>query len=280
MRWPISYMTWRKAEVPILLRLFWEVDIPSQVFWWGNRDANSFKTLWQDVVVYLRDEKKVRNAIYVFSPAGSNPNVNPADVDYVPDAKWFDVLGLTAYSDRFADTTKDRTQRITRSYLAMTNRFPNKPFGFTEAGPHSPTAVYDWNDFRVGLTKHFSRLTFFVAHNNGWSLSESAEGITIDGHKPNRGVKDLFSDRRVVSLPPRKSAIDLAASKVSDVAELVAAVAKANVGETIEIAAGTYQLDAPLELENRGDTQRCWNGSDSDHAHRKMETIHSCSSQR
>ena len=190
--------------VPVMMRLFWEMDIPAGVFWWGGTDTANFKDLWIDVVNYLRTNKSVHSVAYVFCPAGSN-NTTHNERNYYPGSNYVDLLAMTAYSDDFTDLNDTSTSRILTTYSRLLSEDPSKPFGFGEVGPKTPTSVFDWRNFASGLHSNFQRTTFFVAHNHGWSLSNNQASITAteDGvlHKPNSYIGGILNDSWVENRP-------------------------------------------------------------------------------
>jgi beta-mannanase len=74
-------------------------------------------------------------------------------------------LIVDAYTD-FIDTNH------IKGYAEMARI--NKPFGFTEYGPHAPSdppGNYDYTRFLDGIRKNFPRTVFFMSWNAKWSLA-------------------------------------------------------------------------------------------------------------
>ena len=66
----------------------------------------------------------------------------------------------------------------------------NKPFGFSEYGPHgssNPPGDYDYRRFLEGVKKNFPKTCYFMCWNARWSLAT------------NQNVKEMLSDPAVVN---------------------------------------------------------------------------------
>ena len=72
----------------------------------------------------------------------------------------------------------------------------DKPFGFTEFGPHAPAnppGDYDYRRLLDGIDRHFPRTVFFLSWDDNWSPLR------------NRFAKEFFGDPRLLNraaLPP------------------------------------------------------------------------------
>jgi hypothetical protein len=81
--------------IPVILRLFHELN--GDWFWWGgkNSTSNELKQLWQFTVSYLRDEKKVHNLLYAYN---TDRFASPeAYLEKYPGDEWVDVMGFDIY---------------------------------------------------------------------------------------------------------------------------------------------------------------------------------------
>lgn len=81
--------------IPVILRLFHELN--GNWFWWGgaNTTSNEFKQLWQFTVSYLRDEKNVHNVLYAF-----NTDIFKSENEFLqkyPGNEWVDIVGFDIY---------------------------------------------------------------------------------------------------------------------------------------------------------------------------------------
>lgn len=83
--------------IPVIFRTFVEND--GTWFWWGRDTCTEaqFVSLWQDMVVYLRDTKGVHNILYCYNPEV----INTYDYDGLlyPGDNYVDICGVDRYSD-------------------------------------------------------------------------------------------------------------------------------------------------------------------------------------
>jgi mannan endo-1,4-beta-mannosidase len=73
-------------------------------FWWGKGlcTEEDFVALWRFTVEYLRDEKKVHNLLYAYSPDRSRIDIEHFNRDYLyayPGDEYVDIIGLDNYWD-------------------------------------------------------------------------------------------------------------------------------------------------------------------------------------
>lgn len=86
--------------IPVLFRPFHEQN--GSWFWWGaaTTTKSEYVELYRYTVEYLRDVKKVRNFLYVFSPNGPfNGNENEYLATY-PGDEFVDILGMDQYDNK------------------------------------------------------------------------------------------------------------------------------------------------------------------------------------
>ncbi|GAA5029931.1 mannan endo-1,4-beta-mannosidase [Marivirga lumbricoides] len=83
---------------PVIFRPFHEFD--KDFFWWGNiySTPEEFKEVWRFTVEYLRDELKVHNFLYAFSPDNSYLS-KEAYLSRYPGDEYVDVVGMDNYGD-------------------------------------------------------------------------------------------------------------------------------------------------------------------------------------
>lgn len=125
-------------KVPIIFRPWHEHT--GGWFWWGSKASTpeEFCDLWRFTVEYLRDEKRVDNFIYAFSPS-----LNQGQTDYLdrnPGAEYMDITGFDCYSfdgeeaiEHFHDACE-----ITTGYAAEHHKVPAcTEFGFQKCMANS-----------------------------------------------------------------------------------------------------------------------------------------------
>lgn len=84
-----------RVAIPVILRLFHELN--GNWFWWGGDHCTpaEFKQLWQFTVSYLRDTKNIHQCLYAYNTDRFN-----SKEDYLlkyPGDKWVDVVGFDIY---------------------------------------------------------------------------------------------------------------------------------------------------------------------------------------
>lgn len=121
----------RGRQVPVIFRPYHEMN--GAWFWWGDphTSVQDYVTLWKYTVKKLRDDHKLHNLLYTYSPNKLNPNdyymkLYPGD-DYV------DILGIDIYD--FNDSTGYVTSVVNDLELveAIATK-KNKLYAFTETG--------------------------------------------------------------------------------------------------------------------------------------------------
>lgn len=118
-------------RIPIIFRPYHEMN--GSWFWWGDPHATSvdYVKLWQYTVTKLRDEHKLHNLLYTYSPNKLNPD--DYYMKFYPGDDYVDILGIDIYD--FNDSTGYVTSIVNDLALVKqlaTNR--NKLYAFTETG--------------------------------------------------------------------------------------------------------------------------------------------------
>lgn len=90
------------SPMPVIFRPYHEHN--GDWFWWGKglSTEEDYITLWQFTVKYLRDEKKVNNLIWAFSPDRSRISMDNFDEGYFygyPGDEYVDIVGIDNYRD-------------------------------------------------------------------------------------------------------------------------------------------------------------------------------------
>jgi mannan endo-1,4-beta-mannosidase len=164
----------KEAGVVVLWRPFHEMN--GDWFWWGAKDPNTFVKVWRQMFDYFSKTKGLDNLLWVYSP---NHGKNTAA--YYAGDQYVDLVGLDAYTDLVdADHIK--------GYAEVAKI--EKPFGFTEYGPHgaeNPPGDYDYRRFLEGVKKDFPKAVFFMSWGDKWSLAR------------NHHVMELLDDPWIVN---------------------------------------------------------------------------------
>jgi mannan endo-1,4-beta-mannosidase len=165
-------------------------------FWWGAQEPESFIAVWRHMFDYFSTTKGLDNLIWVYGPNhGKRTAAYYAGDDYV------DIVGLDAYTDFLDPEHVQGYDEI----VAL-----NKPFGFSEYGPHgssNPPGDYDYRRFLEGVKENFPKTCYFMCWNARWSLAtnQNVKEMLSDPAVANRNdlPKELFSNASVpVSGPP------------------------------------------------------------------------------
>ncbi len=100
-----------RKDVPIIFRPFHEHS--GNWFWWGKAHCTpeEYKALWHFTVKYLRDEKKLHNLLYAYSP-----DIVESREEYLeryPGDDYVDIIGIDNYQDfRAGGKIDDAIQRL------------------------------------------------------------------------------------------------------------------------------------------------------------------------
>jgi mannan endo-1,4-beta-mannosidase len=164
----------KDAGVVVLWRPFHEMN--GDWFWWGAKDPDVFIKVWRHMFEYFTKTKGLDNLLWVYSP-----NHGKKTAVYYAGDQYVDLVGLDAYTDFVdADHIKGHAD------LAKIE----KPFGFTEYGPHgaqNPPGDFDYQRFLEGVKKDFPKAVFFMSWNWKWSLAR------------NNNVKEMLTDPWIVN---------------------------------------------------------------------------------
>lgn len=118
-------------QVPIIFRPYHEMN--GAWFWWGDPHTSvaDYVALWKYTVKKLRDEHKLHNLLYTYSPNKLNPH--DYYMKFYPGDEYVDILGIDIYD--FNDSTGYVTSIVNDLQLVeaiATNK--NKLYAFTETG--------------------------------------------------------------------------------------------------------------------------------------------------
>jgi mannan endo-1,4-beta-mannosidase len=147
--------------IPIIFRPFHEFD--GNWFWWGKpfTTKEEFIQLWRFTVEYLRDEKKVRNIIYAFSP----DRYFYSEEEYLeryPGDKYVDIVAMDDYGDFKSNGAGIDVIIKKLSIVSKLAEKKNKIAALTETGIKSiPDSVW-WTDKLLPIIKNESVKIAFV----------------------------------------------------------------------------------------------------------------------
>jgi mannan endo-1,4-beta-mannosidase len=150
-------------DIPVLFRPWHEHN--GDWFWWckGSTSEEDFIRLWHFTVDYLKNEKKVHNLIYVYSPDRSRIDINDFDNGYLwgyPGDAYVDVMGLDNYWDlgHTANTASLEEQsthlRTSLEYLVKLADARGKIAALTETGAEKIPNPRWWTDVILDAVLH------------------------------------------------------------------------------------------------------------------------------
>jgi hypothetical protein len=155
-----------RVPIPVILRLFHELN--GNWFWWGGDHCTpgQFKQLWQFTVSYLRDTKNIHQCLYAYNTDRFN-----SKEDYLlkyPGDEWVDVIGFDIYQREGgtkgnAQFTKDMDHMLTmlEDIAAEKKKIP----ALTEFGyAHVPDSTWWTNVFYKALSHH--KISYALAWRN------------------------------------------------------------------------------------------------------------------
>lgn len=162
------------AGVVVLWRPFHEMN--GGWFWWGAQEPADLIAVWRQMFDYFTHTKGLHNLIWVWGP-----NHGERTVEYYPGDGYADLIGLDAYTDLIDPAH-------IKGYPALAAI--NKPFGFTEFGPHgaqNPPGDYDYRRFTTGVTGSFPRTRFFLSWDDKWNPAA------------NLFAREFYTDSRIIT---------------------------------------------------------------------------------
>ncbi len=155
-----------RVPIPVILRLFHELN--GNWFWWGGDHCTpgQFKQLWQFTVSYLRDTKNIHQCLYAYNTDRFN-----SKEDYLlkyPGDEWVDVIGFDIYQREGgtkgnAQFTKDMDHMLTmlEDIAAEKKKIPAlTEFGYAQI----PDSTWWTNVFYKALSHH--KISYALAWRN------------------------------------------------------------------------------------------------------------------
>jgi hypothetical protein len=182
--------------IPVILRLFHELN--GNWFWWGGKNCTpeELKQLWRFTVGYLRDEKHVHNLLFAYN----TDRVKSAS-DYLeryPGDQWVDVMGFDIYQgydirqdERFAGEL-DRTLSMLDSVATVRRKLPAlTEFGFNQL----PDTGWWTRIFLPTIARH--RVSYALAWRNaGTKYDGSSEYyVPYPGQLTADDFKEMYKNR-------------------------------------------------------------------------------------
>lgn len=144
----------KKHYIPIIFRPWHEHN--GDWFWWGKGHTSEadYIALWRFTVNYLRDQKRVHNLLYSFSPDRSRMAIDNIARDYVygyPGDDYVDIIGLDNYWDlghpanhASAEQQREDFARSLQAIVAIADE-KGKVAALTEGGQEALPDPHFWS---------------------------------------------------------------------------------------------------------------------------------------
>ncbi|HMH24836.1 MAG TPA: glycosyl hydrolase [Puia sp.] len=151
--------------IPVILRLFHELN--GNWFWWGGKNCtpDELKQLWRFTVSYLRDERQLHNLLYAFNT--DRFASEEAWLEKYPGDEWVDVAGFDIYQANNIAKNEDfmlefgKTLSMLEKIAAERNKIP----ALTEFGYNGlPDSV--WWTHVFGKTLEGHRIAYALTWRN------------------------------------------------------------------------------------------------------------------
>ena len=108
------------AGIPVIWRPFHEAS--GGWFWWGSKEPEVYKQLWQMMYEYLIKERKLNNLIWVWT-SDSKGN----DEEWFPGNEYVDIIGRDLYNVSDVD-------EFVNEFYNLAEKYPNMMIALTECG--------------------------------------------------------------------------------------------------------------------------------------------------
>ena len=153
--------------IPIIFRLFHEMD--GSWFWWGKNfcTTDEFKSLWRFTAEYLRDYRNVKNLLFAFSPDRNFSN----EAEYLerfPGDEFVDILGMDNYYDFSPEGEGIEAIKSKLILLSKIAKQKSKIAAFTETGLEKIPDPEWWTDKLLYVMDNDSiSISYVMAWRNG-----------------------------------------------------------------------------------------------------------------
>ena len=171
-----SNIDWlQKQGVTAFIRPFHEMN--GGWFWYGQRDTEDFKKLFQYLVNYLIVKKELHNLIIVYSP-----NRGMGTLDYYPGDAFVDIVGIDSYQDPPVALKKEYASLIKLGKL----------FALTEVGWHVHAKTPEFSqDSKADIVDAMRKTTHDAIWWCSWARSNSPAN--------QKNCKELYDDLLVIT---------------------------------------------------------------------------------
>ncbi len=152
-------------QVPIVFRPFHEMN--GDWFWWGAASCTEeeYKRLWRETVYILKDEYKVHNLLYLYSP--NTLNTESEFLKYYPGDEYVDMLGVDIYQ---YGTEAEYMNTLKRdiTVLKKVGAEKDKPFALSETGFSMLKGVPQWWTKVLDKSVSDSGIAWALFWRNAW----------------------------------------------------------------------------------------------------------------
>jgi mannan endo-1,4-beta-mannosidase len=201
--------------IPVLFRILHENT--GSWFWWGAAQSTptEYINLYRYTVEYLRDVKKVRNFLYVYSPNAGMGGKAETFLERYPGDAYVDVLGLDSYgpaenNDSWLNTIVQDSAMIVKLAEARGKVAALSEVGIQEGDIRAGKKDPDWYTTLLAKLKadeHASKIAYMLVWRNGlpdhfWVPVTTGDAATLADFKAfhadpytlfNADVKDAYT---------------------------------------------------------------------------------------
>jgi len=172
----VSLKDKNSVPIPVILRLFHELN--GNWFWWGGDHCTpeQFKQLWKFTVSYLRDTKNIHQLLYAYNTDRFN-----SKEDYLlkyPGTEWTDVIGFDIYQRMRGEEGNKEFLKSADTMLTMLTEIAqerNKIPALTEFGYGQVPDSTWWTKVLLKALDHHKISYALTWRNAGFSPSGKAE---------------------------------------------------------------------------------------------------------
>jgi len=196
----VSLQDKNSVPIPVILRLFHELN--ANWFWWGGDHCTpeQFKQLWQFTVSYLRDTKNIHQLLYAYN----TDRFNSKD-DYLlkyPGDEWIDVIGFDIYQRKQGEEGNREFVKSADTMLTMLTEMAaegNKIPALTEFGFGQVPDSNWWTNVLLKALDHHKISYALAWRNAGFNKVGDAEFyVPYKGQESEKDFVKFYNEPNIL----------------------------------------------------------------------------------